>query len=127
MSIFLLSFFLLDTLDDPQTYSLAFENKLYQLVCTLSTTSPTTHLNDQALMRGHPLVPLWSVWKSYSQAAQMPQQDEREEVEGLANPQRGGEPARPIGANRASAVEIRTPQVGLSCPDGAMTPHTPHR
>lgn len=77
-------------------------------------------------MCGHPPVPLWSVWKICSRAAQVAQQDEREEAAGSANPQRGGELVWPIGAGRASAVEIRTPQVGLSCPDGAMTTHTPH-
>lgn len=57
-------------------------------------------------------------WKSCGWAARVPQQDEREEAEGSANPQQGGEPVRPIGAKHAAAVEIRTPQVGLSCPDG---------
>jgi len=33
MSVFLLSFLLLNALEEPQTYSLAFENKSHQLVC----------------------------------------------------------------------------------------------
>ncbi|KAJ7408775.1 hypothetical protein WISP_118697 [Willisornis vidua] len=93
-------------------------------MCTLSTTSPPTHLIDQVLMRGHPLVPLWSVWRSCSRAVQVSQEDEREEVEGSANPWQGGEPAWPIRANCMSAVEIGTPQVGLSCPELAVTTHS---
>lgn len=52
--------------------SLALENKHHQLVCTLSTTSPATHLIDQALMRGHPPVALWSVRRSCSRAVPVP-------------------------------------------------------
>lgn len=86
VSIFLL---LLDAPDEPQTYSLAFEIKHLPLVCTLSTTSPPTHLIDQVLMRGHPPVRLWSVWRSCSRALPVPQEDETEEEEGSANPCQG--------------------------------------
>ena len=51
---------------------------------------PTTHLIDRVLMRGHPPVPLWSVWRSCSRAAPVPQEDETEEEEGSANPCQGG-------------------------------------
>lgn len=71
MSIFRL---LLDAPDEPQTYSLASESRYHQPVCTLSTTSPPTHLIDRELMRGHPPVPLWSVWRSCSRAVPVPRQ-----------------------------------------------------
>lgn len=123
MSIFLL---LLGTPDEPQTYSLAFKNKYHQLVCTLSTTSPTTHLIDQVLMRGHPPVPLWSVWRSCSRAVLEPQEDETEEAEGSANPCWAGSQRSQSGPTVHLAWKLGHHR--WDCPAQSWRwQHTPHR